>query len=102
MCAPPFHPQSNGEAERCVRTFKAAMSKARSAGTPREKALLRVLATYRTLPNREGRSPAEILHGRQPRTLLSLLAPSNQYTTEGTQPKYKVGEKVFCFSFNKS
>ncbi len=102
MCAPPFHPQSNGEAERFVRTFKTAMGKARAAGSTRDRALLRVLASYRALPGRDGKSPAELLHGRQPRTHLSLLQPGEEYTSQGSPPKYRVGEKVFCTTFKAS
>ncbi len=93
ILAPPFHPQSNGEVERLVQTFKSAMLKATRAGASVEQALLSMLTTYRALPNMSGRSPAQVLHGRQPRTLLSLLFPEEvPVSTKGA--KFKRGDKV--------
>ncbi|KFD49044.1 hypothetical protein M513_10092 [Trichuris suis] len=74
----PFHPASNGVAERFVRTFKDAMKKEAKTGTCKTEALKRFLVTYRTTPDLStGMSPAEVLHGRQPRTLLALMLPSD-------------------------
>ncbi len=82
-----------------MRTFKTAMGKARAAGSTRDRALLRVLASYRALPGRDGKSPAELLHGRQPRTHLSLLQPGEEYTAQGSPPKYRVGEEGILYHF---
>nr|VZI32415.1 unnamed protein product [Spirometra erinaceieuropaei] len=49
--SPPYHPQSNGQAERFVDTFKRALLKARGEGTTDE-IVQAFLFSYRTTPNR--------------------------------------------------
>nr|VZI04460.1 unnamed protein product [Spirometra erinaceieuropaei] len=59
--SPPYHPQSNGQAERFVDTFKRALLKARGEGTTDE-IVQEFLFSYRTTPNPAspgGVSPAE-------------------------------------------
>ena len=72
----PYHPASNGEAKRAVRTFKEAMRVMKNQpGTQTEK-LARFLLSYRTTPHTAtGCPPAEILMGRRLRTRLELLRP---------------------------
>ncbi|XP_062537764.1 uncharacterized protein K02A2.6-like [Armigeres subalbatus] len=74
----PFHPQSNGQAERFVDTFKRALKKIQEGEGRVGEALDVFLLTYRTTPNRqveEGKSPSEAMFGRQIRTSLDLLRP---------------------------
>jgi transposase InsO family protein len=67
VCVSPYHPRSNGEAERFVRTFKTAM---RTADLPPEHRLTRFLLQYRVTPHATtGVSPAESLQQRKLRTL---------------------------------
>ena len=71
----PYHPASNGLAERNVQTFKKAMIK-NDTGTIRER-VTRFLTKYRALPHSTtGLSPAELLLGRKMRTHLDLIHPS--------------------------
>ncbi|XGW09189.1 hypothetical protein V3C99_011472 [Haemonchus contortus] len=77
--SPPFHPQSNGQAERFVDTFKRSIGKIRSKG-PAVDALHTFLFTYRNTPctaSPDGRSPAENFIGRRLRSTLDLLKPSH-------------------------
>ncbi|MFH4981910.1 hypothetical protein AB6A40_008619 [Gnathostoma spinigerum] len=76
--SPPYHPQSNGQAERFVDTFKRTMSKLRGEETTAE-ALQTFLLSYRTTPNAtlSNRSPAEVLLGRRLRTSLDLICPTS-------------------------
>ena len=101
----PFHPSSNGEAERFVRTFKTALKKFMDSGEGLDKALQKVLFTYRTTPNgEEGKSPAELLHGRQPRTKLALLDESKESPRQDAKQgsyKFQVNEYVWARYFNK-
>ncbi len=70
----PYHPASNGLAERAVQTFKQGIKRLKD-GTVETK-LSCFLLRYRLTPHTTtGRSPAELLLGRQPRSLLDLLHP---------------------------
>ena len=71
----PHHPSSNGLAERAVQTVKGGLAKMRT-GTFTER-LQRFLMAYRNTPHATtGISPAELLMGRRPKTLLDLLRPN--------------------------
>ena len=83
----PYHPASNGEAERVVRTFKDAMKICKNEeGSVGEK-LARFLLGYRTTPHTAtGRTPAEILMGRRLRTRLDMLRPCLSAKMERSPP----------------
>ena len=71
----PYHPASNGLAERAVQTFKAGMKKLTS-GTL-ETRVARFLFTYRITPQTTtGVSPSELLFGHRLRCHLDFLRPS--------------------------
>ena len=72
----PYHPASNGEVERAVRTFKESMKTMKDEpGTQADK-LARFLLSYRTTPHTAtGCTPAELLMGRRIRTRLGILHP---------------------------
>ncbi|XP_055680707.1 uncharacterized protein K02A2.6-like [Lutzomyia longipalpis] len=73
----PFHPQSNGLAERFVDTLKRSLSKL-SGEHNIQAALAKFLMSYRCTPNVNsfnGSSPAEIMLGRSLRNTLSLTQP---------------------------
>ena len=70
----PYHPASNGLAERAVRTFKTCMKKL-SNGSLQDR-VNSFLFKYRTTPQTTtGVCPAELLMGRKLRTHLDLLIP---------------------------
>ncbi|XP_055604793.1 uncharacterized protein K02A2.6-like [Uranotaenia lowii] len=74
----PFHPQSNGLAERFVDTFKRSLKKISAGGEALDEAIDTFLLCYRSTPCRSapgGKSPAEVLLGRPIRTSLDLLRP---------------------------
>lgn len=104
----PFHPASNGEAERFVRTFKTSMhkniSKITDEGKSVDQALTILLATYRSTPGVDGKSPAAKLHNREHRTLLSLLHPANdaiKYEKPSNQHKFQVNQDVYTKNFSR-
>lgn len=71
----PYHPKTNGLAEREVRTFKPRM-KALSTIRDLELRLQTFLISYRTTPQRTtGKTPAELMFGRRIKTRLELLKP---------------------------
>ena len=70
----PYHPASNGLAERAVQTFKAFIKK-ETNGTI-DTRVSHFLSLYRTTPHSTtGIVPAVMLLGRRPRTRLDLLIP---------------------------
>ena len=81
----PYHPSTNGLAERAVQTFKTAMKKSGS-GSDIDTRLARFLFHYRTTPNSTtGVSPAELLMGRKLKTHLDQLHPNLASTVQGRQ-----------------
>ncbi|KHN81957.1 Uncharacterized protein K02A2.6, partial [Toxocara canis] len=75
---PPFHPQSNGQAERFVNTFKRALTKLKGE-EPTTDALQTFLMTYHSTPcpsEPDRASPAEHFLERRLRTIFELMTPS--------------------------
>ena len=71
----PFHPASNGLAERAVQTFKDAMKKMKDKSSMETK-ISRFLMKYRITPHTTtGQCPAELLMKRQIRSHLDLARP---------------------------
>nr|VZH93120.1 unnamed protein product [Spirometra erinaceieuropaei] len=100
LCSPPYHPQSNGQAERFVDTFKRALLKARGEGTTDE-IVQAFLFSYRTTPNPAspgGVSPAEALMGWKLRTTFHALVPTGAQpaqTSPVSRSKLSIGTPVF-------
>ncbi|XP_062700352.1 uncharacterized protein K02A2.6-like [Aedes albopictus] len=93
----PFHPQSNGQAERFVDTFKRAVKKIREGRGSIQQALDIFLLTYRSTPNRalpDQKSPSEVMFGRKIRTCLELLRPPPVRTP--VQPSDDKKPRSFC------
>ena len=93
ILVPPYHPQSNGAAERSVRVVKEALVKQVLEGN-RARSLKHSLADfllrYRTTPHSTtGISPAELLMKRRLRTQLSLVKPTLAQAIETKQEKQK-------------
>ena len=80
----PYHPATNGAAERLVQTFKQALSK---SSLPPRAALQEFLIQYRRTPRSEGYSPSELLNGRQIRTKIDVLLPSPAHAAQGKQAR---------------
>lgn len=74
VCSAPYHPASNGLAERAVGTLKEGLKK--MSGRSLETKLSRFLFQYRITPHTvTGVPPAEMLLGRRPKSHLDLLRP---------------------------
>ena len=105
----PYHPSSNGLAERAVQIFKKAIERQRE-GTIETK-LSRFLFSYRgQLHNLTTISPAEMLFGRKLKTRLDLLHPDVQsniarqkkVNDRNTKPRQmEIGNRVYVRSFKK-
>ena len=87
---PPYHPASNGLAERAVQTFKEGMKKMQEGSV--ETKLLRFLFKYRITPHSStGVSPAELMFGRKLRSHLDCLQPHLHEKVEDSQNRQKIG-----------
>ena len=108
----PYHPSSNGLAERSVQTFKRTLK--RMTGGTIESRVSRFLFKYRTTPHSTtGVSPAELMFNRPLRTHLDLLQPSIGQTVRQNQSRqkrdhdaharghiFKEGDNVYIRSFD--
>lgn len=109
----PFHPATNGAAEKTVQTFKNAMKKMDNKG-PIEEKVLKFLTRYRATPHTTtGLTPSELLLGRKIRTHLDLLFPSLydsvsdsvtrqkiNYDNKCTDREINVNDKVFVRNYS--
>ena len=108
----PYHPASNGLAERAVQVFKETMKKLPSSDSI-ETRLSKFLFWYRLTPHSTtGVPPSELLLGRVPRSLLDLLKPSlstkvrqkqevQKFNHDGPSRdrKFHVGDAVYVKEF---
>ena len=77
ICSAPYHPATNGEAERFVQTFKRALKASKQETGSLQTRLSRFLVCYCSTPNvTTGVTPAELSLKRCIRTRLDLLKPS--------------------------
>lgn len=98
--SPPYHPRSNGEAERFVRTFKESISKAEEGAGKVMKALNMFLMLYRATPHpATGKSPSEMMLGRRIRTPLAILWKGK--TTGGDPTKSDAYRRRLKENFDK-
>ena len=91
----PYHPSSNGQAERAVQTVKQGLK--RMPGKSVQERLSKFLFKYRlTHHSTTGIAPCELLMKRKLRSSLDLLFPTVQERVEDRQAKQKAhhdGEK---------
>ena len=86
----PYHPASNGLAERAVQTLKSGLKKM-TVGNIEDK-LARFLFQYRITPHTTTRtSPAELLMGRRLRSQLDILKPNIVDKVSNKQEEQKRG-----------
>jgi len=87
----PYHPQSNGEAERFVQTFKDSLKSSGADATSAKRLASEFLLRYRVSAHgTTGASPSQLLLGRAPRTKLDLLHPDMEVRVRGRQESDKL------------
>ena len=80
----PYHPATNGAAERLIQSFKQAL---RKSSLPPKEALQEFLMQYRRIPFASGLSPSELLNGRRICTKIDTLVSSIPHLLQGRQSK---------------
>ena len=76
ILSPPYHPSTNGEAERFVQVFKRALRPQVGHKVDVQAEIFKFLQRYQTIPHSTtGRSSFELLFGRTIRTNLDFLKP---------------------------
>lgn len=105
----PYHPSSNGQAERFVDTFKRSINKLEGEGSLDEN-IITYLRTYRPTPNTESnKSPSEILFNRKIRNIFSFIQPKTYSTPQHnskmeqqynlkhgtTQRSFQINDKIY-------
>nr|XP_037284884.1 uncharacterized protein K02A2.6-like [Rhipicephalus microplus] len=95
MMVLPYHPASNGAAERVVQTVKDKLKK--SKGGDFQTQVARVLYQYRTTPHDvTGRAPCKLLLGRMVKTPLDVLHPDLRSTALLKQLKHRLAADSSC------
>ncbi|RVE45154.1 hypothetical protein evm_010177 [Chilo suppressalis] len=113
MRSSPYHPRTNGLAEKLVRTFKSRMSSSTNESDGLRARLNKFLLSYRTTPHSTtGKTPAQLMFGRQIHIVLDNIRPSSkrdlQYRqikanieADGKNKIFDVGETVYCRNRDK-
>ena len=97
----PYHPSSNGLAERAVQTFKNGLK--RTKGATIQERIFKFLLTYRITPQTTtGVAPAQLLMGRRPRSRLDRLFPDLSHRLSSmTLPSHSVPSKLMTLYMSK-
>ena len=102
ICSAPYHPQSNGEVERFVQTFKNALKTAKQDEGSVQTKLSRFLLSYRTTPNATtGLTLSELFLKRDRiQTRSDLLKPRVEVHVENKQASQKKHRRSKMRSFD--
>lgn len=81
----PYHPATNGQAERMVYETKKALSKDKTGSLPCRLARF-LLKQHTTISLTTGKTPAVLMFGRELSTAITRLQPQRERDEEATQP----------------
>ena len=88
VCSAPYHPSTNGLAEKAVQILKRGLKK--MTGGTIETRVSRLLAAYRVTPqSTTGLSPADLMFNRKIRTRFDLAKPNLEKHVRDCQEKQK-------------
>ena len=86
--SPPYHPATNGLAERMVKTFKQAMKSAKNDKGNLNTKLARFLFAYRNAPHSTtSESPSSLMFGRHLRNHMDIMRPDLSRTVSLSQQR---------------
>eukprot|EP00096_Caligus_rogercresseyi_P000570 TRINITY_DN1102_c0_g1_i10.p2 TRINITY_DN1102_c0_g1~~TRINITY_DN1102_c0_g1_i10.p2 ORF type:complete len:257 (+),score=-24.21 TRINITY_DN1102_c0_g1_i10:63-773(+) len=77
----PYHPESNGHAEACVKAIKTLIKK---TGNINDHKFLKAILEWRNIPKDHGKSPAELMFNHQIRSSIPTL-PINLQTPQTSE-----------------
>lgn len=111
----PYHPSTNGLAERFVQTFKRALQASEQSGRSFSQRLVNFLFSYRTTPHSTtNRTPSSLFLKRELRTRLDLLRPDNatkvgekqaaqksDHDSHAKLREYKIGDNVMARNYGR-
>lgn len=81
----PYHPATNGQAERFVQTLKQSLRAMKHEGNSRELELAKMLLQYRKMPHSlTKQSPSQLMFGREIRSRLDLIKPNGDCIVKET------------------
>ncbi|XP_062540874.1 uncharacterized protein K02A2.6-like [Armigeres subalbatus] len=87
----PYHPATNGQAERYVQTFKEKIKSLQCSRSEIPKELHNILMAYRrTIHPVTGKSPSMMVFGRQMRSRIDLMVPKREQDRSGRGEDKKV------------
>lgn len=90
----PYHPATNGLAERFVQTFKRSMKTMKNQEKSLNKKIANFLLLYRNAPHSiTNETPAKLFHGRNLRTCLDLIRPDTRKTVTDKTMKNAMEER---------
>ncbi|XP_060074282.1 uncharacterized protein K02A2.6-like [Ylistrum balloti] len=96
----PYHPSTNGLAERFVQSFKSAMKASKDSGSI-QKRLANFLLAYRNSKHMTtNESPAKLFMGRNLPSRLDLIKPDVRRRVNEQQWKQESKRRVLCRSFS--
>lgn len=106
----PYHPSSNGQAERSVQTVKNALRAMQTSSNNLQQNLNIFLKQYRKAPHSTtGQPPSQLFLGRIIRTHLDLIKPEDLYTKISKKQEqqfnpsfrtFNLLDRVYFLSFN--
>ncbi|XP_058444176.1 uncharacterized protein K02A2.6-like [Malaya genurostris] len=86
----PYHPATNGQAERFIQTLKAKLKSLRCDKTTMHAELCNILLSYRkTVHPATGKSPSVMLFNRQIRSRLDLMIPNTAAVSRDVEGKVR-------------
>ncbi len=104
-CTTRYNPQSNGGVERFNRVIKEGLKAHRTEGKSIENALQSILRTYRGTPHSlTGKTPAELMIGRNLRYPLNILKPPEnppQHVANNAKLIAERQDKAKCYTDRK-